>query len=125
MKRIPAVLAAVVAMAFVATMAFAEDTTAPATTAPAKTAPAKTTSSTTHHHSSSKSAHPKTDLNTASKEDLMKLPGVDDATADKIIAARPFKSHSELQSKNIVTKEEYGKISSMVTAAPPQKSAAK
>ena len=126
MKRIPAVLAAVVAMAFVATVAFAEDTTAPATTAPAKTAPAKTTSttSTTHHHSSSKSAH-KTDLNTASKEDLMKLPGVDDATADKIIAARPFKSHSELQSKNIVTKEEYSKISAMVTVAPPQKSAAK
>ena len=88
MKRIPAVLAAVVAMAFVATMAFAEDTTAPATTAPAKTAPAKTTSSTTHHHSSSsKSAHtPKTDLNTASKEDLMKLPGVDDATCDALAA---------------------------------------
>ena len=127
MKRIPAVLAAVVAMAFVATMAFAEDTTAPATTAPAKTAPAKTTSSTTHHHSSSsKSAHtPKTDLNTASKEDLMKLPGVDDATADKIIAARPFKSRSELESKNIVTKEQYGKLSAMVTVAPPQKSAAK
>jgi DNA uptake protein ComE-like DNA-binding protein len=128
MKRIPAVFAAVVAMAFVATVALAADTTAPAATAPAatapaKTAPAKTTSSSTHH--STKSAHAKTDLNTASKEDLMKLPGVDDATADKIVAARPFKSHSELESKNIVTKEQYKKLSSMVTVAPPQKSAAK
>jgi competence protein ComEA len=130
MKRIPAVLAAVVAMAFVATVAMADDTTAPATAAPAKAAPAKTTSttSTTHHHSSSSSKStktPKTDLNTASKEDLMKLPGVDDAIADKIIAARPYKNHSELESKNIVTKEQYSKLSAKVTVAPPQKSAAK
>jgi len=128
MKRIPAVLAAVVAMAFVASVAMAEDTTAPAATAPAKTAPAKTTStSSTHHHSSSSKATktPKTDLNTASKEDLMKLPGVDDALADKIIAARPYKNHSELESKNIVTKEQYSKLSAHVTVAPPQKSAAK
>lgn len=127
MKRIPAVFAAVVAMAFVATVALAADTTAPATTAPATTAPAaKSTTTSTHHKSSSKSTHTaKTDLNTASKEDLMKLPGVDDATADKIVAARPFKSHSELESKNIVTKEQYKKLSSMVTVAPPAKSAAK
>jgi len=121
MKRIPAVLAAVVAMAFVASVAMAADSTAPATTAPAKT-----TSTTTHHSSSkSKTTHPKTDLNTASKEDLMKLPGIDDATADKIVAARPFKSRSELESKSIVTKEQYGKLSALVTVAPPQKSAAK
>ena len=126
MKRIPAVFAAVVAMAFVASVAMAADSTAPATTAPATTAPAKSTSSTTHHSSSkSKTTHPKTDLNTASKEDLMKLPGVDDATADKIVAARPFKSRSELESKNIVTKEQYGKLSAKVTVAPAQKSAAK
>ena len=117
MKRIPAVLTAVVAMAFVATVAMAADATAPAK--------ATTTTSTTHHSSSSKSHAKKTDLNTASKEDLMKLPGVDDATADKIIAARPFKSHSELESKNIVTKDQYKKLSAMVTVAPPAKSAAK
>jgi|KBSSwiStaDraftv2_1062776.scaffolds.fasta_scaffold181075_2 hypothetical protein len=119
MKRIPAVLVAVVAMAFAATVALA-DTTAPTTTP----APAK---STTHHSSksSSKATHPKTDLNTASKEDLMKLPGVDDALADKIVAARPFKSRTELESKNIVTKEQYSKLSPMVTVAPPQKTASK
>jgi DNA uptake protein ComE-like DNA-binding protein len=121
MKRIPAVLVAVVAMAFAATMAFAADATTPATTP----APAK---STTTHHSSSKSsttAKAKVDLNTASKEDLMKLPGVDDATADKIVAARPFKSRTELESKQIVTKEQYSKLSAHVTVAPPAKTAAK
>jgi len=126
MKRIPAVFVAVVAMAFVASMAMAADSTAPATTAPATTAPAKTTTTTTHHSSSkSHATHPKTDLNTASKEDLMKLPGVDDALADKIVAARPYKSHSELESKHIVTKEQYSKLSAMVTVAPPAKTASK
>ena len=121
MKRIPAVLVTVAALAFAATVALAEGTAA--TTPPA---PAAKSTSTHHHSSSSKSTHaPKTDLNTASKEDLMKLPGVDDALAEKIIAARPYKSHSELETKNIVTKEEYSKISAKVTVAPPQKTAAK
>jgi DNA uptake protein ComE-like DNA-binding protein len=117
------VLVAVVAMAFAATVAVADNVTAPASTTPA------TAKSTTTHHSSSKSSskstHPKTDLNTASKEDLMKLPGVDEALADKIVAARPFKSRTELESKNIVTKEQYSKLSPMVAVAPPQKTAAK
>ena len=129
MKRIPAVLAAVVAMAFVATVAMAEDTTAPAAAAPAKAAPAKTmsTTSTTHHHSSSSSKStktPKTDLNTASKEDLMKLPGVDDATADKIIASRPYTSKSELVKKNVLTQEEMKKIEAHVMTKAPAKEAA-
>jgi len=116
MKRISAVILTVAAVAFAATVALAADTTPPAKS----TTPA-------HHssHSSSKSTHPKTDLNTASKEDLMKLPGVDDATADKIVAARPFKSRSELESKNIVTKEQFAKLNPLVMVAPPQKSASK
>ena len=59
------------------------------------------------------------------REELMKLPGMTEATADKIIAARPFKSRSELESKNIVTKEQYSKLSPLVMVAPPQKSASK
>jgi DNA uptake protein ComE-like DNA-binding protein len=52
----------------------------------------------------------KVDLNTATKEDLMKLKGMTDVDADKIIAARPFTSVSELKSKNVIDAAEYGKI---------------
>ena len=40
---------------------------------------------------------PKLDLNTASLDQLQKLPGLNEATAKKIIAGRPFKSVDELQ----------------------------
>ena len=83
-----------------------------------------TTSSAAHksstHHSSTKSH--KVDLNTASKEDLMKLPGVDDATADKIIAGRPYSSKNELVKKNVLTQDEMKKIDAhvMTKAAPKE-----
>jgi DNA uptake protein ComE-like DNA-binding protein len=48
----------------------------------------------------------------------MKLPGVDDATADKIIAARPFKSRADLRSKNVVNGVEYAKLRERVLAKP-------
>ena len=60
--------------------------------------------------------HELIDLNSATKEQLMTLPGIDDATADKIIAGRPYKMKSELKSKKIVSAEAYSKISSHVVA---------
>ena len=59
---------------------------------------------------------PATDINTASKEDLMKLPGITDEAAEKIIAGRPYKSKAELAKKNILTKAEYAKVRSHVIA---------
>ncbi len=56
------------------------------------------------------------DLNSASKEELMKLPGMTDAWADKIVADRPYKSRTELLHKKVVPATEYGKIRSWVTA---------
>jgi DNA uptake protein ComE-like DNA-binding protein len=56
------------------------------------------------------------DINSASKEELMKLPGVGDAIADKIVAGRPFKSKYELLQKGLVNKTTYAKIRPMVVA---------
>jgi len=68
------------------------------------------------HHRAHKAMKALTDLNSATKEDLMKLPGITDAIADQIIAARPLKSKGELLSKKLVTKSEYRKIRSKVSA---------
>ena len=114
MKRIVLSLAAAALTMGLGAAVRADDTpaTSSQSTAPAtESAPAKPAvhHRMAHHHMMS------IDLNSASKEDLMKLPGVDDATADKIIAARPFKTRAELTSKSIVTKAEYTKIRSKIT----------
>jgi competence protein ComEA len=57
-----------------------------------------------------KTSEVKYNLNTASKVELMKLTGVDAATADKIIAARPYTSKKELVSKKVMTQSEYERI---------------
>jgi len=64
------------------------------------------------HHATSM----KVDINSASKEELMKVPGIGEATADKIVAARPFTAKNELVSKKIVTRSQYAKISAHVIA---------
>ena len=141
MKNARVVLMTVAALALAAAMAWAADPSNPApalaagSPASMKPAAAARTTSTSHateakpaHHSSgstSKSHHAMTDLNSASKETLMKLPGVTEATADKIIEARPYKSRDELVSKNIVTREEFGKIKEHVTAKPAPQAASK
>src|SRR5258706_9399356 len=56
------------------------------------------------------------DLNKATKEQLMALPGITDKNADAIIADRPYGNSSELLTRHILAKQEYDKIADRVTA---------
>ena len=55
-------------------------------------------------------------INKASVKDLSSLDGIDDATADRIIAHRPYKDSYERVKRRIVSKDEYNRIASKIEA---------
>ena len=67
-------------------------------------------------HAAKPPAAPKVDLNVASENELATLPGIDATMAQKIVSMRPYKNSNQLVAKGIVTKEEFSKIRSHVTA---------
>ena len=58
------------------------------------------------------------DLNRASKDQLLSLPGMTSEAADRVIAGRPYSNAHELVSRRAVSEQEYAKIRDQVTAKP-------
>lgn len=50
------------------------------------------------------------DLNKATKDDLVSLPGITAPRADKIIAERPYANTHQLVTRRILSEEEYSQI---------------
>jgi competence protein ComEA len=78
-----------------------------------------TTNKTTHATASTSrdSKSSKVNLNTATKSELKTLPGVGPSIADNIIAARPFKTVSDLKKVNGIGEQRYDDIRPHVTVS--------
>lgn len=98
---------------------------APVTSQAAKTKKPSTTSTSAKGASKTVTASPKSkaaaasgkvDINTASKEDLAKLPVIGDAIAAKIVAGRPYKTKRDLVTKKVLTTNQYAKVKDLIIA---------
>ena len=65
------------------------------------------------------------DINSAGKDELMVLPGVGAALADKIIAGRPYGSKAWLVSRNVMSATEFQALKDLVVAKQPYAEAEK
>jgi competence protein ComEA len=107
--RIAAVFCALVLFAGIS-YAQTDSTTQSTSTSTKKTKKAKTPKS------------QQVDVNSATKEELATLPGIGDATAQKIVDGRPYKTKRDLVTKNILTKNEYDKVKDQLVAHGGKKS---
>ena len=79
------------------------------------------------HKSPAKAAAPAKavliDINTATKAELMAIPGIGEAYSQKIIDGRPYTGKDQLKSKKIVPDATYDKIKDLIIAkqAPKKK----
>ncbi len=55
-------------------------------------------------------------INNASREDLLNLPGITERDADRIIAERPFKNAHEMVARHVISESEYARISDRIIA---------
>jgi len=59
------------------------------------------------------------ELNSATKQQLMTLPGVDAAAADRIIAGRPYMSKTNLETHHILPKGSFITMRALIYVVPP------
>jgi DNA uptake protein ComE-like DNA-binding protein len=55
------------------------------------------------------------DINSASRDQLMALPGMSATAADRVIAGRPYDLVDDLLTRHIIVKSEYDRISGQIT----------
>lgn len=101
-------LVAAAAMALVASTAMAQTATQPATPAP-QTMPTRPVNPTAP-------AAVLIDINSATRAELMTLPGIGEARADAIIRGRPYRGKDELPRKNIIPQGVYDNIQARIIA---------
>jgi exonuclease VII large subunit len=65
------------------------------------------------------------DVNSASSQELMSLPGISEADAGKIIAARPYGSKTWLMTHKVLPAEQYQAISGLIVVKNAAKNTAK
>jgi DNA uptake protein ComE-like DNA-binding protein len=61
------------------------------------------------------------DINSAGRAELMTLPGIGSAEADKIVANRPYLTKTELVTKNVLPVGPYMSLKNLVVAMPKAK----
>jgi len=95
----------------------APGTATPGTTAkPPMTGTAPTTGAAKPMPSTTSSTSALIDINTASKDQLDKLPQIGSARADAIIKGRPYKAKNELVDKKVIPQNAYDAIKDRIIA---------